>query len=173
MPGRLPSAWRTSGPQRTDRGDQRDASGTRIETEVPKIATARCLFAPRSDREAQTQTTKQRPRREDTVSYASPRLIHPTVGLGIGGFVDWAVLKSAIAVQSSGIAVHDERRGEGRERSFVQTCGAEKPPWLVVEVEGDAERAECFSERQLRLSLVVDGAAIAKTSIYVMSQLPP
>ena len=40
----------------------------------------------------------------------------------------------------------------------MRTCGAEKLPWLVVEVEGDAERAGCFAERQLRLGLVVDKA---------------
>ena len=55
-------------------------------------------------------------------------------------------------------AVHGERRGEGRERSFTRRCGAEKLPWLVVEVEVDAERAGCFAERQVRLGLVVDEA---------------
>ena len=55
-------------------------------------------------------------------------------------------------------AVHGERRGEGRERSFMRKCGAEKLPWLVVEVEVDAERAGCFAERQVRLGLVVDEA---------------
>ena len=55
-------------------------------------------------------------------------------------------------------AVHGERRGEGRERSFMRRCGAEKLPWLVVEVEVDAERAGCFAERQVRLGLVVDEA---------------
>ena len=40
----------------------------------------------------------------------------------------------------------------------MRTCGAEKLPWLVVEVEVDAERAGCFAERQLRLGLVVDEA---------------
>ena len=50
-------------------------------------------------------------------------------------------------------AVHGERRGEGRERSFTRRCGAEKLPWLVVEVEVDAERAGCFAERQFRLGL--------------------
>ena len=55
-------------------------------------------------------------------------------------------------------AVHGERRGEGRERSFTRRCGAEKLPWLVVEVEVDAERAGCFAERQLRLGLVGEEA---------------
>ena len=55
-------------------------------------------------------------------------------------------------------AVHGERRGEGRERSFMRRRGAEKLPWLVVEVEVDAERAGCFAERQVRLGLVVDEA---------------
>ena len=55
-------------------------------------------------------------------------------------------------------AVHGERRGEGRERSFTRRCGAEKLPWLVVEVEVDAERAGCFAERQVRLGLVGEEA---------------
>ena len=33
----------------------------------------------------------------------------------------------------------------------MRTCGAGKLPWLVIEVEVDAERAECFAEQQLRL----------------------
>ena len=36
----------------------------------------------------------------------------------------------------------------------MRTCGAEKLPWLVIEVEVDAERAGCFAKRQLRLGLV-------------------
>ena len=40
----------------------------------------------------------------------------------------------------------------------MRRCGAEKLPWLVVEVEVDAERAGCFAERQVRLGLVVDEA---------------
>ena len=41
----------------------------------------------------------------------------------------------------------------------MRTCGAEKPPWLVViEVEVDAEQAGCFAERQLRLGLVGEEA---------------
>ena len=40
----------------------------------------------------------------------------------------------------------------------MRTCGAEKLPWLVVEVEVDAERAGCFAERQLRLGLVGEEA---------------
>ena len=40
----------------------------------------------------------------------------------------------------------------------MRTCGAEKLPWLVVEVEVDAERAGCFAERQVRLGLGVDEA---------------
>ena len=67
-----------------------------------------------------------------------------------------------MSLQFSGqeFAVHGERRGEGRERSFTRRCGAEteKLPWLVVEVEVDAERAGCFAERQVRLGLVVDEA---------------
>ena len=46
----------------------------------------------------------------------------------------------------------------------MRTYRAEKQfpwPWLfVVEVEGDAKRAGCFAEQQLRLGLVVDGARI-------------
>ena len=55
-------------------------------------------------------------------------------------------------------AVHGERRGEGRERSFTRRCGAEKLPWLVVEVGVDAERAGCLAERQVRLGLVGEEA---------------
>ena len=40
----------------------------------------------------------------------------------------------------------------------MRTYGAEKLPWLVIEVEVDAERAGCFAERQLRLGLVVERA---------------
>jgi hypothetical protein len=40
----------------------------------------------------------------------------------------------------------------------MRTCGAEKLPWLVIEVEADAERAGCFAERQLRLGLVGEEA---------------
>ena len=40
----------------------------------------------------------------------------------------------------------------------MRTCGAEKLPWLVLEVEVDAERAGCFAERQLWLGLVVERA---------------
>ena len=40
----------------------------------------------------------------------------------------------------------------------MRTCGAEKLPWLVVEVEVGAERAGCFAERQLRLGLFIDEA---------------
>ena len=41
----------------------------------------------------------------------------------------------------------------------MRTCGAEKKlPWLVIEVEVDAERAGCFAERQLRLGLVGEEA---------------
>ena len=59
-----------------------------------------------------------------------------------------------------------KRRGEARERSFMRTCGAEKLPKLVIEVEFDPERTGCFAERQLRFGLVVDGAVI-KTSIQM------
>ena len=61
-------------------------------------------------------------------------------------------------VRSSQFTVRDVGRGEGRERSFMRTCGAEKLPWLVIEVEVDAERAGCFAERQLRLGLVGEEA---------------
>ena len=40
----------------------------------------------------------------------------------------------------------------------MRRCGAEKLPWLVIEVEVDAERAGCFAERQLRLGLVGEEA---------------
>ena len=41
----------------------------------------------------------------------------------------------------------------------MRTCGAEKLPWLVIEVvEVDAERAGCFAEPQLRLGLVGEEA---------------
>ena len=40
----------------------------------------------------------------------------------------------------------------------MRRCGAAKLPWLVVEVEVDAERAGCFAERQVRLGLVVEEA---------------
>ena len=40
----------------------------------------------------------------------------------------------------------------------MRTCGAEKLPWLVIEVEVVAERAGCFAERQLRLGLVGEEA---------------
>ena len=40
----------------------------------------------------------------------------------------------------------------------MRRCGAEKLPWLVVEVEVDAEQVGCFAERQVRLGLVVDEA---------------
>ena len=57
------------------------------------------------------------------------------------------------------MTVRHRSRGEGRERSFMRTCGAEKLPWPVVEVEvSDAERAGCFAERQLRLGLVGEEA---------------
>ena len=56
------------------------------------------------------------------------------------------------------MTVRHRSRGEERERSFMRTCGAEKLPWLVVEVEVDAERAGCFAERQLRLGLVGEEA---------------
>ena len=56
------------------------------------------------------------------------------------------------------MTVRHRSRGEGRERSFMRTCGAEKLPWLVIEVEVDAERAGCFAERQLRLGLVGEEA---------------
>ena len=56
-------------------------------------------------------------------------------------------------------AVHGERRGEGKGRRFTRRCGAaEKLPWLVVEVEVDAERAGGFAERQVRLGLVGEEA---------------
>ena len=45
----------------------------------------------------------------------------------------------------------------------MRTCGAEKLPWLVVEVEVDAERAGSFAERQVRLGLGVDEEAIPET----------
>ena len=47
--------------------------------------------------------------------------------------------------------------------------GAEKRQWYEGEVEGDAERAGCFAERQLRLGLVVDGV----TPEYVASDGTP
>ena len=56
------------------------------------------------------------------------------------------------------MTVRHRSRGEGRERSSMRTCGAEKLPWLVIEVEVDAERAGCFAERQLRLGLVGEEA---------------
>ena len=56
------------------------------------------------------------------------------------------------------MTVRHRSRGEGRERSFMRTCGAEKLPWLVIEVEVNAERAGCFAERQLRLGLVGEEA---------------
>jgi hypothetical protein len=56
------------------------------------------------------------------------------------------------------MTVRHRSRGEGRERSFMRTCGAEKLPWLVVEVEVDAERAGCVAERQVRLGLVGEEA---------------
>ena len=40
----------------------------------------------------------------------------------------------------------------------MRTCGAEKLPWLVIEIEIGAERAGCFAERQLRLGLVGEEA---------------
>ena len=48
-------------------------------------------------------------------------------------------------------------RDVGREGSKVPCEGAElteKLPWLVIEVEVDAERAGCFAERKLWLGLV-------------------
>ena len=50
----------------------------------------------------------------------------------------------------------------------MRRCGAEKLPWLVIEVEVDAERAKCFAERQVRLGLVVD-EAIAETRDWLGS----
>ena len=47
----------------------------------------------------------------------------------------------------------------------MRTCGAEKLPWLVIEVEVDAERAGCFAERQLRLGLVGEEAIHLKLVI--------
>ena len=51
-------------------------------------------------------------------------------------------------------------RDVGREGSEVSCEGAElrSLPWLVVEVEVDAERAGCFAERHVRLGLIVDEA---------------
>ena len=61
-------------------------------------------------------------------------------------------------VRSSQFTVRDVgREGSEVSREGVE-CGAEKLPWLVVEVEVDAERAGCFAERQVRLGLVVDEA---------------
>ena len=40
----------------------------------------------------------------------------------------------------------------------MRTCGAEKLPWFVIEVEVYAERAGRFAERQLRLGLVGEEA---------------
>ena len=40
----------------------------------------------------------------------------------------------------------------------MRTCGAERHPWLVIEVEVDAERAGCFAEWQLRLGLIGEEA---------------
>ena len=40
----------------------------------------------------------------------------------------------------------------------MRTCGAKKLPWLVIEVEVDAERAGCFAERQPWLGLVGEEA---------------
>ena len=45
----------------------------------------------------------------------------------------------------------------------MRTCGAKKLPWLVIEVEVDAERAGCFAERQLRLGGLVGEEAIPET----------
>ena len=59
------------------------------------------------------------------------------------------------------MTVRHRSRGEGQEsevRSFMRTCGAEKLPWLVIEVAVDAERAGCFAERQLRLGLIGEEA---------------
>ena len=39
----------------------------------------------------------------------------------------------------------------------MRTCGAEKPPWLVAEVEDDAGRAGCFTESQPRCGLAGGG----------------
>ena len=66
--------------------------------------------------------------------------------------------KAPLQISRQEFAVHGERRGDGRERSFMRMCGAEKLPWLVIEVEVDAERAGCFAERQLRLGLVGEEA---------------
>ena len=61
-------------------------------------------------------------------------------------------------VRSSQFTVRDV----GREGSEVSCERAElrssRGPWLVVEVEVDAERAGCFAERQVRLGLVGDEA---------------
>ena len=58
--------------------------------------------------------------------------------------------------EESEFAARDVVRQESEASS--RRCGAEKRPWLVVEVEVDAERAGCFAERQVRLGLVVDEA---------------
>ena len=47
----------------------------------------------------------------------------------------------------------------------MRTCGAEKLPWLVIEVEVDAERAGCFAERQLRLGLVGEEATLETSAL--------
>ena len=66
--------------------------------------------------------------------------------------------KDHLQISRQEFAVHGERSGEGRERSFLRRCGAEKLPWLVIEVEVDTEQAGCFAERQLRLGLVGEEA---------------
>ena len=47
----------------------------------------------------------------------------------------------------------------------MRTCGAEKLPWLMTEVEVDAERARCFAERQLRLGLVGEEATLETSAL--------
>ena len=66
-------------------------------------------------------------------------------------------LKSACAVWSSGNTVCGERRGEGQERRFVRMYGAGKLQSFVAEVDDDAGRAGCFTERQPRRGLAGDG----------------
>ena len=64
---------------------------------------------------------KQRSSDHDEIPRAArppPRLARRSLSR-TGRLVARAALKSAIALQSSGNTVHDQRRGEGRERSFV------------------------------------------------------
>ena len=102
---------------------------------------------------------KQRNNDHDETPQAAqppPQLVRRLIS-GNSVLVVCVALKNACAVWSSGNTVCGERRGEGQERRFVRMYGAEKLQSFVAEVDDDAGRAGCFTERQPRRGLAGDG----------------